>query len=115
MFRKVTVKRLSYSQRNASSEFPLDAKLSLNDDQYSDGVRKLVVTDAIDRSYDSVVKRHCKNYPGIVAKHQAIKLVEDTAQDLSSFMSSGQQKMSKRMTFREVAIKIIPEYRRQQI
>ncbi len=60
----------------------------------------LQVTDAIDRSYDSVVKRHCKNYPGIVAKHQAIKLVEDTAQDLSSFMSNGQQKMSKRMTFR---------------
>ena len=28
-------------QRNDSSEFPLDAELNLNDDQYSDGVRKL--------------------------------------------------------------------------
>lgn len=85
VFGKVTVKRLSYSQRNVSSEFPLDAELNLNDDQYSDGVRKLVVTDAIDRSYDSVVKRHRENCPGIVGKHQAIKLAKDTAQDFVGF------------------------------
>ena len=85
MFGKVTVKRLSYSQRNVSSEFPLDAALNLNDDQYSGGVRKLVVTDAIDRSYDSVVKRHRENYSGTVGKPQAIKLVEDTAQDFVEF------------------------------
>ena len=85
VFGKVTVKRLSYSQRNVSSEFPLDAALNLNDDQYSDGVRKLVVTDAIDRSYDSVVKRHRENYSGTVGKPQAIKLVEDTAQDFVEF------------------------------
>ena len=84
-FGKVTVKRLSYSQRNASSEFPLDAELNLNDDQYSDGVRKRVVTDAIDRSYDGVVKRHRENCPGIVGKHQTIKLVEDTSQDFVEF------------------------------
>ena len=85
VFGKVIVKRLSYSQRNVSSEFPQDAELNLNNDQYSDGVRKLVVTDAIDRSYDSVVKRHRENCPGIVGKHQAIKLVEDTAQDFVGF------------------------------
>ncbi|WP_257266867.1 ISKra4 family transposase [Endozoicomonas sp. ONNA2] len=85
IFGKVAVKRLSYSQRNVSSEFPLDGELNLNDDQYSDGVRKRVVTDAIDRSYDSVVKRHRENCPGIVGKHQTIKLVEDTAQDFVEF------------------------------
>ncbi len=85
VFGKVAVKRLSYSQRNVSSEFPLDADLNLNDDQYSDGVRKRVVTDAIDRSYDRVVKRHRENYPGIVGKHQTIKLVKDTAQDFVEF------------------------------
>ena len=79
VFGKVTVKRLAYSQRNVSSEFPLDAGLNLNNDQYSDGVRKRVVTDAVDRSYDGVVKRHRENCPGIVGKHQAIKLVEDTS------------------------------------
>ena len=85
MFGKVTVKRLAYSQRNASSEFPLDAGLNLNNDQYSDGVRKRVVTDAVDRSYDGVIKRHRENCPGIVGKHQAIKLVEDTSQDFVEF------------------------------
>ena len=85
VFGKVTVKRLAYSQRNASSEFPVDAQLNLNNDQYSDGVRKRVVTDAIDRSYDNVVKRHRENCPGIVGKPQAIKLVEDTAQDFVGF------------------------------
>ena len=44
-----------------------------------------MVTDAIDRSYDSVIKRHRENCPGIVGKHQAIKLVEDTAQDFVEF------------------------------
>lgn len=85
VFGKVTVKRLSYSQRNVSSEFPLDAELNLNDDQYSDGVRKRVASDAIDRSYDRVVKRHRESCSGIVGKHQAIKLVEDTAQDFVEF------------------------------
>ena len=61
VFGKVTVKRFAYSQRNVSSEFPLDAELNLNNDQYSDGVRKRVATDAIDRSYDNVVKRHREN------------------------------------------------------
>ena len=85
VFGKVTVKRLAYSQRNVSSEFPLDADLNLNDDQYSEGVRKRVVTDAIDRSYDNVVKRHRENCSGIVGKHQTIKLVKDTAQDFVGF------------------------------
>ena len=85
VFGKVTVKRLAYSQRNVSSEFPLDAGLNLNNDQYSEGVRQRVVTDAIDRSYDNVVKRHRENCPGIVGKHQAIKLVGDTAQDFVEF------------------------------
>ncbi len=85
VFGKVTVKRMSYSQRNVSSEFPLDAELNLNDDQYSDGVRKRVATDAADRSYDNVIKRHRENCPGIVGKHQAIKLVEDTSQDFVEF------------------------------
>ena len=52
---------------------------------YSDGIRKRIVTDAIDRSYDSVVKRHSENCPGIVGKRQAINLAEDTAQDFVEF------------------------------
>ncbi|MCW7551174.1 ISKra4 family transposase [Endozoicomonas gorgoniicola] len=85
VFGKVTVKRFAYSQRNVSNEFPLDAGLNLNNDQYSDGVRKRVITDAIDRSYDNVVKRHRENCPGIVGKYQTIKLVEGTAQDFVEF------------------------------
>lgn len=51
----------------------------------SDGVRKRVATDAIDRSYDNVIKRHRENCPGIVGKHQAIKLVEDSSRDFVEF------------------------------
>ena len=85
VFGKVMVTRMSYSQRKACSEFPLDAALNLHGDQYSDGIRKRIVTDAIDRSYDSVVKRHSENCPGIVGKRQAINLAEDTAQDFVEF------------------------------
>ncbi|ETW96243.1 MAG: hypothetical protein ETSY2_46790 [Candidatus Entotheonella gemina] len=52
--------RMSYSQRNVSNEFPLDAELNLNDDQYSDGVRKrgpLMQLTALMTALSSVIVR----------------------------------------------------------
>lgn len=85
LFGSVTVKRLSYSQRQLSSVFPLDAELSLNADQYTDGVRKRIVGDVIDRSYDRAVQHHRKNCSGLVGKRQAMQLAEDMSQDFEAF------------------------------
>lgn len=85
LFGKVNVKRIAYSQRQQSSVFPLDAELNLHADQYSDGVRKRIISDVIDRSYDKTIKRHSENCSGIVGKRQAIQLTMDAAQDFVPF------------------------------
>ena len=85
LFGPVTVTRLGYSQRHASSLFPLDAQLNLHVDQYSDGVRRRIVGDVIDRSYDRAIEHHKENCAGLIGKRQAIKLTEQVASDFVSF------------------------------
>ena len=85
LFGSVTVKRRGYSQRKLSSVFPLDAELGLNADQYSDGVRRRIVADVIDRSYDRAIHHHRENCAGLVGKRQAMQLAEDMSQDFETF------------------------------
>ena len=85
LFGPVTVTRLGYSQRHASSLFPLDAQLNLHVDQYSDGVRRRIVGDVIDRSYDRAIEHHKENCAGLIGKRQAIKLTEQVASDFVGF------------------------------
>ena len=99
VFGKVMVTRMSYSQRKACSEFPLDAALNLHGDQYSDGIRKRIVTDAIDSalmiaSSNAIVR----TVPALsVNARQSISLKTQLRTLLSS-MSIERQKMSKPMT-----------------
>ena len=85
LFGSVTVTQLSYSQRQASSLFPLDAGLNLHVDQYSDGVRRRIVGDVIDRSYDQAIEHHKENCSGLIGKRQAIKLTKQVASDFVGF------------------------------
>ena len=81
LFGPVTVTRLSYSRRQIGSLFPLDAKLNLYADQYTDGMRNRIVHDVIDRS----IERHRKTCTGIIGKRQAMKLADDTSGDFVDF------------------------------
>ena len=65
LFGDVTVQRLGYNQRHQASIFPLDYALNLPKDQYSFGLRKRLVAEAI--------------------KRQSLMLVEDIAQDFCAF------------------------------
>ena len=85
LFGPVKVTRLGYSQRQASSLFPLDAQLNLHADRYTDGVRKRIVRDVIDRPYDRAVEHHRENCSGLVGKRQAIMLTEEVASDFVDF------------------------------
>ena len=85
LFGPVKVTRLGYSQRQASSLFPLDAQLTLHADRYTDGVRKRIVCDVIDRPYDRAVKHHREKCSGLVGKRQAIKLTKEVASDFVDF------------------------------
>lgn len=85
LFGPVKVTRMGYSQRQASSLFPLDAQLNLHSDRYTNGVRKRIVRDVIDRPYDRVVEHHRENCSGLVGKRQAIRLAEEVASDFVDF------------------------------
>lgn len=85
LFGLVTVTRLSYSQRQKNSLFPLDAKLNLYADQYTDGMRQSIVHDVIDRSYDRAIERHRKTCTGIIGKRQAMQLTESSSVDFVGF------------------------------
>lgn len=85
LFGPVKVTRLGYSQRQVSSLFPLDAQFNLHADRYTDGVRKRIVRDVVDRPYDRAVEHHRDNCSGLVGKRQAIKLTEEVASDFVDF------------------------------
>ena len=85
LFGDVTVRRLGYNQRHQASVFPLDHALNLPKDQYSFGLRKRLVSEAIKGSFDQSVRCVKTTTGGDVPKRQSLMLVEDVAQDFCSF------------------------------
>jgi hypothetical protein len=85
LFGDVTVKRRSYSQRHQASVFPLDASLNLSQDQYSFGLRKRLVTEAIKSSFDESIESIKTTTGGHVPNRQALMLVDDISQDFCAF------------------------------
>ena len=81
LFGTVNVNRLGYSQRKKDSRFPLDKELNLPGNQYSDGLRRRFVHEAIKSSFDESVKSIDRLTGGHVPKRQGISLVHDISQD----------------------------------
>ncbi len=85
LFGEVTVTRKSYSQRNHSSLFPLDAELNLPDDQYSDGLRYRLSKEVLRGSFDDAIEAIGETTGGFVPKRQSLNITRDVAQDFESF------------------------------
>ena len=85
LFGDVTVQRLGYNQRHQASIFPLDYALNLPKDQYSFGLRKRLVAEAIKGSFDESIQSVKTTTGGHVPKRQSLMLVEDIAQDFCAF------------------------------
>ena len=99
LFGDVIVHRKSYSKRKHACCFPLDEQLNLPNDQYSDGLRQLIVDESVKGSFDNVVeslkpttggrvaKRRCLNVVqgGRVAKRRCLNVVQGVAQDFEQF------------------------------
>ncbi|MBM7074699.1 ISKra4 family transposase, partial [Shewanella sp. 202IG2-18] len=84
-FGQVSVIRKGYSQRQCSSLFPMDCKLNLPKDKYSDGVRLRLITEAIRGSYDNAIASIDTTTGAHVPKRQARQVVQDVAQDFDDF------------------------------
>lgn len=85
LFGDVNVTRIGYSQRHSSSVFPLDQALNLPQDQYSSGLRKRLISEAIKGSFDESVQSIKTTTGGHVPKRQALMLVDDASQDFCAF------------------------------
>lgn len=81
----VRVPRIGYSQRGASSRFPMDAALNLPNDPFSLGVRYAVALACASSSFESSVN-HIEAMTGVhVAKRQVEKLARAAADDFEDF------------------------------
>jgi len=85
LFGDVLVTRMRYNQRQGSSASPFDATLNLANDQYSDGLRHRVATEAIRGAFDNVVEVIEQTTGGHVPKRQCLKLTQDIAQDFEAY------------------------------
>lgn len=90
IFGEVSVARIGYSSRGATSLFLLDAELNLPPDEYSHGLRRLVAEEVAQVSYDEVVASVQRTTAGKVPKLQAEKLVVAVARDFEKFYEFNQ-------------------------
>lgn len=84
-FGGVKVTRKGYSQRNTTSQFPLDEHLNLSQDCYSDGLRQQVALEALKGSFDNAVESIDTTTAGHIPKRQSLNLVQDVAQDFEAY------------------------------
>ena len=91
IFGEVTVTRIRYGKPGTESLVPLDARLNLPNDKYSDGLRKLVAEEASLKSFDEVVLSITKLTAGEVPKQQAEQLVVAVSRDFENFYTSDRQ------------------------
>jgi hypothetical protein len=85
LFGDVTVPRIGYSQREATSRFPMDAALNLPRDPYSLGVRYVVACAVASTSFDESVAQVERTTGVHVPKRQAENLARAASVDFEAF------------------------------
>jgi len=88
LFGEIFVTRVGYSQREATSLFPLDGVLNLPEDKYSHGLMRRASKEAIRGSFDEAVRSIVETTGGVVPKRQLQDLTVEVAQDFEAFYSS---------------------------
>jgi hypothetical protein len=88
LFGGVTVTRVGYSQRGATSLFPLDGALNLPEDKYSHSLMRRASRESIRGSFDEAVSSIAETTGGVVPKRQLQDLALDAAQDFAAFYAS---------------------------
>jgi hypothetical protein len=88
VFGEVEVKRLGYSGKNLESVFPMDAKLNLPRDKYSQGLRRKVGIEVSKGSFDEAVKAIKEGTGGKVPKRQSEQVACAISADFEEFYTS---------------------------
>lgn len=85
VFGGVQVRRLGYSDQELGSVFPLDARLNLPTQLYSQGVRERVGEAVASGSYEAAVEQVDRHTGAHVPKRQAEEISQQLAQDFDPF------------------------------
>lgn len=88
LFGPVVAKRRGYCHYGAQFLYPLDAKLNLSLDSFSDGIGRRVAEEVVDSSFDQAVATIARTTGGKVPKRQAEELTVKIAQDFEAFYES---------------------------
>jgi len=88
LFGEVTVTRIGYSSRGATSLFPLDAELNLPPDKYSHGLQRVLSDEVAKGSFEEAVATVDKLTGGSVPKRQAEELAPAIAVDFDAFYAT---------------------------
>jgi hypothetical protein len=84
-FGTVVIRRIGYSGRGLDSVYPLDAELNLPPDRYSHGVRKSLIAEAINNSFDESLAQLKRETSAHLPKRQAQELAVKAAADFEDF------------------------------
>jgi hypothetical protein len=88
LFGEVTVRRCGYGKYGGQWLYPLDAKLNLPADKYSNGMRLRLIDEEVRSSFDDAVTCVQQTTGGKVPKRQAEMSAVDAAQDFEKFYES---------------------------
>lgn len=88
LFGEIIVRRVGYSQRGATSLFPLDGELNLPEDKYSHSLMRRAARESIRGSFDEAVSSIEETTGGVVPKRQLQDLAVEVAQDFEAFYAS---------------------------
>lgn len=84
-FGTVVIRRIGYSGRGLDSVNPLDAELNLPPDRYSHGVRRNLIAEAINNSFDESLAQLRRETSARLPKRQAQELAVKAAADFEGF------------------------------
>ena len=84
-FGTVIVRRIGYGGRGLESVYPLDAELNLPPDRYSHGIRRKLISEAINHSFDESLEQIKRETNGCLPKRQAQELTVKLAQDFDDY------------------------------
>jgi hypothetical protein len=87
-FGRVAVSRHSQKVRGRRARFAMDRRLNLPKDMYSLPLRRWIVEQVCDVSWDGALKRMASQTAAHVPKRQAEQLVQRSAKDLEAFYES---------------------------
>lgn len=85
LFGSVVISRIGYQQRKKSRVYPMDEKLKLGSNKYSDGLKQRVLKQVVNTAYDNAVEQIESTTGARVNKRQMQNIAKEVSVDFDEF------------------------------